>query len=154
MRGWLMIAVAASVLGGCEAPTDPAAAAPIDPLEEAIARGRFPDAVTRVLRVLARMPARTPGDDAIRQLGLSSDDLLPGGFSDGKITCCDWKLAEGYRLSLVFAESGPIDGPIDGPDPPDHLSWAAVSGRTEGGPDGVTYEKVYPYWVGGKLRYK
>lgn len=154
MRGWLMMAVTASVLGGCEAPSDPAPAAKADPLEEAIARGRFPDAVARVLRVLARMPNRTPADEALRQLGLSVDDALADGWDNGRTTSLNWDLADGYRLNLVFKEWGPIDGPFDGPDPPYLLLGAALSARTDGGPEGVTYQTVYPYWDSGKLRYK
>jgi hypothetical protein len=142
MRGWLMIAIGVLTLAGCEAPSDPAPAAQSDPLEEAIARGRFPDEVARVLRRLATLPPGSPSDVAGAHLGLPREP--DGGWALTETYLSYWNVAPGYRVEVVSCDVFETRS--------DKVVWVSIEVQQESSnPD--HYTRVGPYWSGGHMRY-
>jgi hypothetical protein len=149
MRGRLFVATLMAVQGGCCAPSEPESPVQADPLEEAIAVGRFPDRVSMVLRLLARMPAHIPGDEALRQLGISEDDAL-GGWGNANTSVTSYHLAPGYHLTLAIDLRSTYDGL------PDRVIDARVAVLSRQGEDWwhSDFDSIFPYWQNGQMHYK
>jgi hypothetical protein len=149
MWGRLLVATMVIAFAGCEAPSDPAPPAAPDPLEEAIARGQFPDRVAEVLRQFARMPDGIPAAEAERLLRVSPDDGL-GGEGNAHDQTTVYRLAPGYHLTLVVDITPWYDGR------PAELAWAEVQvpiGSDERWPR-ADYTTIFPIWSGGRLHYR
>ena len=144
MWGWLMTAIGVFVLGGCEAPSDPAPAAQFDPLEDAIARGRFPDPIANLLRRLSTLPQGSPVDAALDHLGLT--DEPDEGVSLLGQDSMSWDVAPGYRVDIV------VDTDPRGGGPP-HVSYVSVAAARVIGNPAAGSVQVVPYWSGGRLYY-
>lgn len=100
MRAYVVFAISALLLSGCEAPSDPTPQAPPDPLEDAIARYRLPEPVARVMRLLPSLPADASYDAVKAHLGLVRQPVA--GMALLEIEWLEFDLVPGYWLGLSY----------------------------------------------------